>query len=94
MQKLHDTDKSQLADDLPGYGEGKATAFNSAVGDSRVSEWTADGQTSGSKLHGYRITMLDKDREITVICSSPERNWAVLKPAFQRMVASIKPGNG
>ena len=30
--------------------------------------------------------MLDKEREITVICESPERNWTVLKPAFQRIM--------
>ncbi len=94
VQKLHDTDKAELVDGLPGYKEGAATTFASAVGDSRASEWTADGETSGSKLHGYRITMLDKERKITVICSSPERNWAILKPAFQHLIDSLVPGNG
>ena len=94
VQKLHERDKHQLADNIPGYTEEKPTIFNSKVGDSRASEWIDSEDKSGSRLHGYRITMLDKDREITVICSSPERNWAVMKPVFQHLVASIIPGNG
>ena len=94
VQKLHERDKHQLADNIPGYSEEKPTIFNSKVGDSRASEWIDSEDKSGSRLHGYRITMLDKDREITVICSSPERNWAVMKPVFQHLVASIIPGNG
>ena len=94
VQKLHDRDKHQLADNIPGYSEEKPTIFMSKVGDSRASEWVESKDKTGSRLHGYRITMLDKDREITVICSSPERNWAVMKPVFQHLVASIVPGNG
>lgn len=93
VQRLHEADEHQLADELPGYDEGDAQPFQSKVGDSRLSEWTADGGGAG-KLHGYRVTMLDKDREITVICLSPERNWAVLQPAFQRIVSSVVPGSG
>ena len=94
VQKLHERDMHQLSDNIPGYSEEKPTIFNSKVGDSRASEWIDSEDKSGSRLHGYRITMLDKDREITVICSSPERNWVVIKPVFQRLVASIVPGNG
>lgn len=93
VQRLHEADEHQLADELPGYDEGDAQPFQSKVGDSRLSEWTADGG-GGGKLHGYRVTMLDKDREITVICLSPQRNWAVLQPAFQRIISSVVPGNG
>ncbi len=92
--KLHERDKHQLADNIPGYSEEKPTVFTSKVGDSRASEWVESEDKTNSRLHGYRITMLDKDREITVICSSPERNWAVMKPVFQHLVASIVPGNG
>ena len=92
--KLHERDKHQLADNIPGYSEEKPTVFTSKVGDSRASEWVESEDKTNGRLHGYRITMLDKDREITVICSSPERNWAVMKPVFQHLVASIVPGNG
>jgi len=90
VEKLHEMDKSQLADSLPGYQEGEMQTLESRVGDARISEWTADG----GKMHGYRVTMLGSQREMTVICISPERNWAILQPAFQRMIASVVPGNG
>ena len=90
VEKLHEMDKSQLADSLPGYKEGEMQKLESRVGDARVSEWTADD----GKMHGYRVTMLGNQREMTVICISPERNWTVLKPAFQRMITSVVPGSG
>jgi len=90
VEKLHEMDKPQLAGSLPGYKEGEMQNLESRVGDARISEWTADG----GKMHGYRVTMLGNQREMTVICISPERNWAILQPAFQRMIASVVPGNG
>ena len=90
VEQLHERDKSQLADGLPGYQEGPMQTLATRVGDSRLSEWTADG----GKMHGYRVTMLGNQREITVICLAPERNWAILQPAFQHMIASVAPGNG
>jgi hypothetical protein len=90
VEKLHEMDKAQLADSLPGYKEGEMQNLESRVGDARISEWSADG----GKMHGYRVTMLGNQREMTVICISPERNWAILQPAFQRMIASVVPGNG
>lgn len=91
VAKLHEADKSQLANSLTDYQEGLAQRVTLTGGDARVSEWTA---TDNGKLHGYRVTMLNKEREITVICLSPERNWAVLQPAFQRIINSVTPGNG
>ena len=85
-------DEKQLeaSPSLPGYKEDPMQKLESRVGDARVSEWTADD----GKMHGYRVTMLGSQREVTVICISPERNWAVLKPAFQHMITSVVPGNG
>lgn len=90
VEKLHEMDKAQLADSLPDYKEGPMQKLESRVGDARVSEWTADG----GKQRGYRVTMLGNQREMTVICISPERNWAALQPAFRRMITSVVPGNG
>lgn len=90
VEQLHEQDKAQLADSLPDYQEGEMKPLESRVGDSRLSEWTADG----GKMHGYRVTMLGNQREITVICLSPERNWAILQPAFQRIISSVVPGSG
>ena len=90
VAQLHERDKSQLADSLPGYQEGDMQPLQSRVGDARISEWTADG----GKMHGYRVTMLGNQREITVICLSPQRNWAIIQPAFQHIISSVVPGSG
>ena len=92
VEKLHAMDKKQLADDLTHYQEQPAQKAALPGGDARVSEWTA--ADSSGNLHGYRVTMLNKEREITVICLSPERNWATLQPAFQRIINSVTPGSG
>lgn len=88
VQKLHVMDEKQLAASLPDYKEGAADSFQSAAGDARVSEWTANGS-----LHGYRVTMLGREREFTVICFCPERDWKTVKPAFLRIINSITPGS-
>ncbi len=87
VEKLHKMDQKQLADSLEGYDEKAMQTFTSALGEARVSEWTAAGDR-----HGYRATMLGREREFTVICFCAERDWKTLKPAFQRMIQSIKPG--
>ena len=87
VEKLHKMDQKQLADSLEGYDENTMETFTSAMGDARVSEWTASGDR-----HGYRATMLGREREFTVICFCPEHDWKTLKPAFQSMIQSIKPG--
>ncbi len=87
VQKIHMMDKNQLAVSLPGYDEGDAQPLQSASGEARVSEWTA-----GGSLRGYRVTMLGREREFTVICFCPESDWPVLRPAFQRIIGSVKPG--
>ena len=33
------------------------------------------------------VTILGSQREMTVICIAPERNWAILQPAFQHMIS-------
>ncbi|MGI4791945.1 MAG: hypothetical protein ACRYFS_24240 [Janthinobacterium lividum] len=89
VEKLHALDEKQFADGMADYKEGDAQKFQSGAGDARVSEWTAEGS-----LHGYRVTMLGNEREFTVICFCPSRNWAALMPAFQRIISSLKPGTG
>ena len=87
VQKIHMMDEKQLAASLPDYDEGDAQPLQSASGEARVSEWTA-----GGGLRGYRVTMLGREREFTVICFCPESEWPVLKPVFQRIIGSVKPG--
>lgn len=92
VQKLHEQDKKQLEDSLTDYQEQPAQKLQTPFGESRLSEWTATGKAGA--LHGYRATMLGREREITVICFAPAGDWAPLQPAFQRIINSVTPGNG
>jgi len=92
VQAMHEKDVQQWMDVLPNFKDAKAEPFQSKFGDARVSEWTAS--KGNIKLHGYRATMASTDRKITIFCLTPERNWAVLMPAFQRIITSVGPGNG
>jgi len=92
QQKLHEMDRKQLEDSLTGYQEQPAQKLQTPFGESRVSEWTGTGNAGA--LHGYRATMLGREREITVICLAPVEDWDLLQPAFHRVINSVTPGSG
>lgn len=92
VQEMHEKDVQQWMDALPNFKEKPAEPYESKFGDARVSEWTAS--KGNIKLHGYRVTMASTDRQITIFCLTPERNWRILEPAFQRIITSVGPGSG
>ena len=92
VQQMHEKDVQQWMDALPNFQEKPAAPYQSKFGDARVSEWTAS--KGNIKLHGYRVTMAGTDRAITIFCLTPERNWTILEPAFQRIIESVGPGSG
>lgn len=92
VQKMHDQDMQQWVNALPNFKEKPAEPYQSKFGDARVSEWTAS--KGNIKLHGYRVTMAGTDRAVSVFCLTPERNWKILEPAFQRIITSVGPGSG
>jgi hypothetical protein len=61
------------------------------MGEGRRSIFTSDGSLGG-KTYGYRATLLTGDRRITIVCSCPATNWKELKPAFERVTASLRRG--
>jgi hypothetical protein len=75
-----------------GYKEvGSVEVIDVSLGPARRSEFTAD-TTFGSGLHGYRATMLGKDKDVTVYCTCPESDWATLQAAFDEVLKSVKRG--
>ena len=94
VEKLHAEEAKHMADKYGDYDEQPMQPLQSPVGDARISEWTGTGGIMAGKLHGYRVTMLGTERRFIVVCQCPERNWAVLQPAFLRMIQSVAPGNG
>jgi hypothetical protein len=74
------------------YEERDAKQFQSkGFGEGRKSVFIAPG-SFGSKIYGYRATLLSGDRRITIIATCNATNWQALKPAFDTVIASLRHG--
>ena len=76
-----------------GYHETKVAAFESATGDARLSEWTANGNVFGlgGHIHGYRASLVGGNLTAVVVCQCLNADWPALKPAFLHVIASVTP---
>jgi hypothetical protein len=90
---VHETGEAKFAEGFSNYKEQEPRAVQSYLGEGRISEFTAAGSL-GRKLHGYRATFLSRDRRITAMCSCPVSEWETLRPAFDKVIASLQPGSG
>jgi hypothetical protein len=79
------------SDEFSDYKESKPTLFKgSKLGEGRVSLFTASGGgLFGSKLRGYRVTLLTNDRRVSVLCSCSEKEFAKVKPTFLAVCRSV-----
>jgi hypothetical protein len=92
VAKIHPMALRQMKEDYSNYDEREAkTVQSKGLGEGRRSTFTAT-QSLGGKIYGYRATFISGDRRITVICKSPATNWQALKPAFERVIGSIRSG--
>jgi hypothetical protein len=90
--KVHPLGMRHMKEEYNNYQEREPKAFQSkGVGEGRRSVFIADGML-GAKIFGYRATLLSGDRRITVVCSCPATNWQILKPAFERVIGSLRIG--
>ena len=71
--------------------EGKPAVFKgSSIGEGRISVFTASGGgLFGSKLRGYHVTLLTKDRRVSILCHCPEKEFAQFKPTFLAVCRSL-----
>jgi hypothetical protein len=88
---VHELGLRRMKEDYSNYKEQEPKAVNAGLGDGRRSSFTAD-QTFGGKLLGYRATFLGGDRRINVVCRCPASNWKTLKPAFEKVIDSVRSG--
>ncbi len=90
--KVHPLGIRHMKDEFGNYTEREAMKFQSkGLGEGRKSIFIADGSL-GSKTYGYRATLLSGDRRITIITMCPATNWQALKPAFDKVIASLRQG--
>jgi hypothetical protein len=94
VAKVHPMGVRQMKEDYSNYQEREAVKFQSkGLGEGRRSIFIAD-KGLGGKIYGYRATLLQHDRRISVICSCPANNWTALKVAFEKITESLRQGGG
>lgn len=90
VAKVHPMGVKHMQEEYSNYTEREPKTFQSkGIGEGRRSTFIAD-QSLGGKYYGYRATLLAGDRRITVVCSCPANNWQALKPAFEKVIASLR----
>ena len=87
----HELYKKAAAEDYGDFNESKPTVFKgSQLGEGRISVFTAAVEgLFGSKLRGYHVTLLTRDRRLTILCHCPEKEFAKLKPTFLAVCHSL-----
>ena len=85
---LHEERIKDAQDEYSSYIEvaGYPQELECRLGPGRVSEFTSGG------THGYRATILAHSRGIVAWCTCSESEWTKLKPAFDRVLGSLKRG--
>jgi hypothetical protein len=91
VHRAHELYKKTASELYSDYNESKPVLFKGAgLGEGRISSFTASsGGPFGSKLSGYRMTVLSKDRRVSVICDCPQSAFEKTKPTFLAVCRSL-----
>jgi len=91
VHRAHELYKKHAAEEYSDYQEGKPTLFKGAgLGEGRIAAFSAStGGILGSKVRGYRVTLLTNDRRVTVLCHCPVAELGKLKPTFLAVCRSL-----
>jgi hypothetical protein len=72
-----------------GIKEQQALPVDTNAGKGYWSEYTTTD--SDSPEHGYRATVVIGENRVQICCHCPEAEWQALKPAFDKVIASVGP---
>jgi hypothetical protein len=91
VHTAHATYEKTAAKEYSDYKESQPTLFKgSRLGEGRIAAFSAStGGLLGSKVQGYRVTLLTNDRRISVLCECPPGDFAKFKPTFLALCRSI-----
>ncbi|GAB4461685.1 MAG: hypothetical protein OHK0029_27370 [Armatimonadaceae bacterium] len=94
VEKMHIAFRKNMEESWDEYAEVGSSQFQSAFGESHVTEWTGKKKSliGAGDTHGLRVTMLSGERRITVLCYCSESDWKALRPTFSKVIKSIAPG--
>src|SRR5262249_22521250 len=93
VAQVHAVKQREIAAEYDRYEESKPVFVNARFGKIARSEFKAS-KGMGLKVHGYRATALAGMTSFDIVCECWEGNWEMLKPAFERAIASLGPGTG
>ena len=92
VHEVHVAGQDWAEREYSGYKEvGEPEVIDVRLGPARRSEFSASS-TFGSGLHGYRATMMGKDKSVTVMAICPESDWKTLQPAFDHVLSTMRRG--
>jgi hypothetical protein len=93
VSRVHDLKKAGVAEEFRKYEEEPATTvMTKGFGKARRSAFTSSGMAG--KKRGYRATVLANMISYDIICQCPEADWAMLEPAFAKVIESLGHGGG
>ena len=94
VEKLHIAARQEMEKIYTDYDEKPMETVQCALGEARRTEWAGEKELTWgkTKLHGYRITILNGDRRTTVHFRCEENDWKTLKPTFDKVLGSLKAG--
>jgi hypothetical protein len=91
VHRAHELYKKTISEEYSEYNEGEPTVFKgSLLGEGRIATFTAtESGLFGSKVQGFRVTLLTNDRRITVLCQCSGKELEKLKPTFYAVCRSV-----
>ncbi len=90
VHKAHELYKRVAAEELSGYVEGRPDVFKgSGLGEGRLSVFTASGGLFGGNLKGYHVTLLTRDRRVSILAYGPEAEFETLRPTYLAVCRSF-----
>ena len=94
IEDAHDMDKKKGETEFKNYHEDEGRTWTGPFGEERFSEFTGEKGMIAGDMHGYRATMLTRDKRVTIWCWCPESDWTTLKSVFGDVINSVSPGTG
>lgn len=90
LQILHEAGAEKMKEEFGDYDEMPSKMYQGAFGETWYCEFTGKGGFREGAIHGYRATMMGGDKRIRIIATCRESDWETLKPAFDRVLNSMK----
>jgi hypothetical protein len=90
IERMHLSGATALEKKYENFTEKPMQVLRTPMGEGRFSEWTGKSE-DGYEAHGYRASVLSTELGYTILARCPEEDWKTLKPAFEKMIPTLKP---